>query len=122
MPSFLIDEDPPLSLSSLLRRKGYESRHIVELGMRGLPDSGIFKLAQERGSVLVSRDLGFANTLRYPLGTHRGIVVVRYPSRMPMELLMREITESLAKLGESEFAGALIIIEPDRILIRRAAD
>ncbi len=120
MPSFLIDEDLPQSLSSLLRQRGHESRHIAELGLRGLHDSRIFRAAQESGAVLISRDVGFANTLKYPPGTHQGIVVVRYPSKMPMDLLMEKVAASLAKLDEPEFAGALIIIEPDRIRIRRA--
>jgi len=122
MSNFLIDEDLPHTLSSRLRQGGHESRHIAELGMRGLPDSGVFRLAQERGEVLISRDLGFANTLQYPLGTHQGLVVVRYPSKIPVDLLIKEIVESLAKLDEREFAGALIIIEPDRIRIRRTGN
>jgi predicted nuclease of predicted toxin-antitoxin system len=98
MPSFLIDEDLPQSLSSFLRRSGYESKHVAELGMRGLSDNAIYRAAQERDAVLTSRDLGFANTLEYAPGTHRGLVVVRYPSKTPMDLLMVKIGTSLAKL------------------------
>ena len=119
MARFLIDEDLPHSLSSYLRQKGYQSRHIAELGLRGLPDPEVFRLAQERKEVLISRDLGFANAVQYPPGTHQGLIVVRYPSEIKAKLLTEQIVESLAQVNESEFAGTIIIIEPDRIRIRR---
>lgn len=122
MARFLIDEDLPYSLSSRLRLEGYENRHVTELGLRGFPDAEVFNLAQERGEVLISRDLGFANAIQYPPGTHHGLVVIRYPSEITVSLLTEQIVESLAQLTESEFAGAIIIIEPDRLRIRRSSD
>lgn len=120
MARFLIDEDLPRSLSALLRQSGHERDHLIDLQFRGASDAVVFKLAQERRAVLVSHDLGFANTLRYPLGTHLGLVVARYPSAMRIHALVTEIVESLTTLGESEFEGALIILEPRRVRIRRS--
>jgi predicted nuclease of predicted toxin-antitoxin system len=120
MARFLIDEDLPPSLSALLRQEGHECTHIMELGLRGSPDPAVFELAQEREAVLVSRDLGFANILQYAPGSHHGIVVVRFPSEMRTRVLVAEVMARLTAIHNNEFSGALIVLEPGRIRIRRS--
>lgn len=117
---FLVDKDLPRSLSLLLRSRGYESAHVIDLGLRGASDAVIFRIAQECGCILISRDLGFANTLHYPIGSHHGVVVVRFPSKIRSQLLVRQTDELLQAIGESEFDGALLILEPGRVRIRRS--
>ncbi len=119
MARFLIDEDLPRSLSVLLRQKGHESAHIIDLGLRGACDAAVFKLAQERGAILLSRDVGFANILQYPPGSHHGIVVARFPSEMRTQVLAAQLTELLITVQDAEFAGVLIILEPGRARFRR---
>jgi predicted nuclease of predicted toxin-antitoxin system len=120
MTRFLIDEDLPPSLSVLLRQEGHETAHIIELGPRGSSDAAIFKLAQEREAVLVSRDLGFANILQYAPGSHHGIVVVRFPSEMRTRVLVAEVIARQTAIRSDEFYGALIVLEPGRTRIRRS--
>lgn len=119
MPRFLIDEDLPRLLSVYLQQKGNEAVHVTDVGLRAAPDHEIFVRAQERRAILISRDLGFSNILQYPPGSHYGIVVVRFPSEIRSQALVNELVERLAAIGEAEFAGALIILEPSQIRIRR---
>jgi predicted nuclease of predicted toxin-antitoxin system len=119
MARFFVDEDLPLSLATLLRQKGHLCEHIVGLGRRGAPDQKVFELAQERGAILISRDTDFANVLQFPLGSHSGIVVVRFPSETRSRVIVDSVTNMLTTVGESEFSGALIIIEPGRLRMRR---
>lgn len=88
MAHFLIDEGLPQFLNVLIRQKGYQSDHVIDLGLRGASDTAVFELAQRRAAVLISRDLGFANTLQYPPGSHHGVVVARYPAEMRTQILM----------------------------------
>lgn len=118
MARFLIDEDLPLSLNGLLRQKGHSSEHIIKLGQRGSPDERVFALAQERNAVLVSRDTDFGNVLQFPLGSHHGIVVVRFPSETRSRVIVDSVVQMLTTIAESEFTGALIIIEPGRMRMR----
>jgi predicted nuclease of predicted toxin-antitoxin system len=120
MGRFLIDEDLPPILGVLLRQKGHETAHVIDLGLRGLPDGGVFELAQTRKATLLSRDLGFANTLQYPPGSHHGIVVVRFPTETRRNALITEVITRLAAVRDDEFKGALIVVEPGRIRIRRS--
>lgn len=121
MPRFLIDEDLPHFLASLLTEKGHPSEHVRDLGLRGSPDSSIFDAAQRGQAVLVTGDADFGNLLRFPLGTHFGIVVVQFPSVMRTRDLAKIIAETLLSVDDQAFKGSLVILEPGRIRIRRPA-
>ncbi len=120
MARFLIDEDLPLTLGAALRQQGHNCEHIIELGYRGAPDLRVFALAQERKGVLVSRDTDFCNVLQFPLGSHCGIAVVRFPTETRIRVVVDAVAQALAEIESAEFAGALFIIEPGRTRIRRA--
>ncbi len=64
MARFLIDEDLPLTLSSVLLQQGHECRHAIQMGQRGASDARVFALAQELKAILVSRDTDFCNVLQ----------------------------------------------------------
>jgi predicted nuclease of predicted toxin-antitoxin system len=119
MPRFLIDEDLPHLLTSLLLEKGHESEHVRDLNLRGSPDSRIYEAAQQRQAILVTGDTDFGNLLRFPLGTHFGIVVIQFPSVMRTRELAGQIATTLSALDELTFKGNLIILEPGRVRIRR---
>ncbi len=118
MLSFLIDENLPRILMQVLRQRGYKARHILDLLPQGSSDPKIYALAQQSQSILVSRDVEFGNVLLYPPGTHFGIVVIRFPSTVPIETLLTEIPAAIGSLHESELQGSLLILEPGRTRIR----
>ena len=120
MARFLIDEDLPLSLSEALRKKGHACEHVIEMGQRGAPDRRVFALAQERRAVLVSRDTDFGNVLQFPLGSHQGIIVVRFPSATRSRAVVDAVVQILTTIEETEYPGTLIIVEPGRARIRRS--
>jgi predicted nuclease of predicted toxin-antitoxin system len=121
MAKFVIDEDMPRSTATALINEGYEVKDVRDHGYRGVPDEGVYSFAQEEKAVLLTADLGFSNIRKFPLGRHFGIVVARYPNEMPPRDINRAIVTSLKDLGESDFKGNLIILEPGRIRIRRTA-
>jgi hypothetical protein len=62
--------------------------------------------------------LGFSNTLRFPLGSHKGIVIVRFPGEMSTETMNKILKDTLLPIQE-ELANNLTIIEPAKTRIRR---
>jgi len=70
--------------------------------------------------VLVSGDLGFANILRFPIGSHHGIVVTRFPNDIPTATINADIVRALRDLSEEELLGSLAILEPGRVRLRRS--
>lgn len=119
MPRFLIDEDLPRSLAGALRAAGIEAEDVRDVGLRTRPDNEIFTYAVAHGLVVLSADLGFANILRFPFGSHQGIVVARFPNEIPTSRLNEAILRALQSLAAEEVEGNLIIIEPGRIRLRR---
>jgi len=79
MLKLLVGENLPHTLTKMLREAGYTVWDLRELGLRGISDHQIFRRAQELEAILLSADKGFGNWLRFPLGKHHGIVVVRFP-------------------------------------------
>jgi predicted nuclease of predicted toxin-antitoxin system len=121
MARFLIDEDLPVLLASLLRERGHAADDIQELNLRGSPDARVYAAAQKRQAVIVTGDGDFGNLLRFPLASHFGIVMVQYPTVMRTRELAAQISDILSSLDSAIFKGSLVIIEPGRTRIKRPA-
>ncbi|HAX24549.1 MAG TPA: hypothetical protein DEU95_02950 [Chloroflexi bacterium] len=119
MVAFLIDEDMPRSTARVLREAGYAAEDVRDVGLRGHSDADVFAYAQEHSFTVITADLGFANPLTYPLGSHAGIVVVRVPNEVSVARLNDELARALEELRNEELAGLLVIVEPGRMRIRR---
>lgn len=61
---------------------------------------------------------GFANVLRYPLGSHAGIVIARFPNEMPTASLVDALVGALLTLSDGDVRGGLVTGEPGRIRLR----
>jgi len=118
MMRFMVDEDMPRSTAKALRNAGFECLDIRDIGLRGARDKAIYQRAQDEDCILITEDLGFSNTLRYPLGSHRGIIIIRLPNEVPTSEL-NEILINAVKNILKDLPGNVIIIEADRIRIRR---
>lgn len=119
MARFLVDEDLPRSLVPHLAAAGFAAEDVRNVGLRGKPDAAILEYAVARALVLLSGDMGFGNLLRFPLGSHAGIVITRFPNEMPTVALNEAILHALRALSDDDLAGNLIVIEPSRIRLRR---
>lgn len=69
---------------------------------RGRPDEDIFAYAVEREAVVVTRDVRFANPLRFPLGKITGIIVLRFPNDVSIAALCGEMKRLIADLKEED--------------------
>lgn len=116
---FLVDEDLPRSTAPALRAAGYDADDVRDVGLRGHPDQDVFTTAQDMYAVILTADTDFANILRFPPGSHAGIVVSRIPDGVSTDTLNRLLIRALRQLAPEDILGGLVIIEPDRIRIRR---
>jgi predicted nuclease of predicted toxin-antitoxin system len=119
MPKFVIDEDMPRSTSKVLKESGYVALDIRDHSLRGAEDHRIYQFSQENQAVLITGDLGFGNLLHFPLGSHCGIIVARFPNEMNTKELNRLLVERIRELTEDDCQGNLIIIEPGKMRIRK---
>ena len=116
---FLIDENLPLSLGKIFRQNGHKAEFVKSLKeLRGKPDEVIFEYAAANGLSIVTRDLNIANPIRFDLSKVAGIVVLRFPNDISIELLAQEITSVMDRLNEDQW-HQLVVIEPGSIRLRK---
>lgn len=119
MLKFVIDEDMPRSTANVLKTRGYEVFDVRDYGLRGKSDEEVFRFAQTENAVILTGDLGFGNLLRFPVGSHFGIVIAHFPNEISTSELNGQIIKEFDNLTETDFRGNLIILEPGKIRIRR---
>ena len=119
MARFFLDEDLPRSAAAALRRAGHTAVHVVDAGLRSQPDSSVFRHAQDEGAVLITADLGFADLRAYPLGSHRGIIIVRMSNRLAVAERNTELVRAVDQLQNEDLRGPLIIVAMGRTRVRR---
>ncbi len=117
--TFLVDEDMPRSMASVLREAGYQADDVRDLGLRGQSDDKIFEYARNHNSALITADLGFTNPWRFPRHSHAGVILVRLPNEMSTTAMNQELLKALESLKDESFAGILMIVEVGRVRIRR---
>jgi predicted nuclease of predicted toxin-antitoxin system len=83
-------------------------------------DDIIYKYAVAHGYVLVTADKGFTSLLRFPPGSHSGIIVMRFPPHTAAEKKVSVLTRWIAPLAEENVKGNLLIVEPRGVRVRRA--
>jgi len=116
---FLIDENLPGSIGSIFTDLGFRVESVQSLKqLRGQPDEVIFAYAVSQQAVIVTRDLNFANPLRFELPRLAGMVVIRFPNDMSIAGISQEVRR-LATTVPSEDWNNLIIFEPASVRLRK---
>jgi predicted nuclease of predicted toxin-antitoxin system len=108
----------PRSTAKVLRQAGFECFDVRDIGLKGAGDDVIYDWAQKEDCIILTGDLGFSNTLRFSIGTHKGIVIVRFPNEMSTGTI-NKLLENMIVSIRNDLSGNLTIIEPNKIRIRR---
>ena len=110
---FLLDENLPKNLWKALRAAGYPTARLVDEGLRGRPDSVIFRQVRSRATI-ITRDKDFLKTDLFPT-PHSGIIVVSLPNSTSVADIIREVINALTSLSEQDLANKVYIIEPGQV-------
>ena len=117
--NILVDEDLPRAVVDVLKKLGHEAEHVLDAGLRGAADRLIFASAQERSAVLLTADLDFANIVRFPPGSHSGIVVLRFPDYFRRNDVLELVRRFFRSAAPTSIAGALTVVTPGSYRVRR---
>lgn len=118
MFKFLIDENCPLPLEGLLQGKGFDAIHVKTAGLAGTKDSQLFTWAQQEKRIIISRDMGWANIVTYPPGSHAGLIVLRLSHAAITPEITTAVESFLDTVNIDQLPGALVIVEKDRFRLR----
>ncbi len=113
-----LDENLPETLVADLSAVGHDASTCVSEGIAGSPDPVVASHAAAEGRLVATFDLDFSDIRRYPPGSHPGIVIFRLSSQ-DIDSCKAAFSRLLAQVPESDFTGNLIIVDDDRVRIRR---
>jgi predicted nuclease of predicted toxin-antitoxin system len=115
---FKLDENMPGGVVPDLVAVGHDVHTCAQEGIAGIGDAAISAHASAETRVLISFDLDFADIRAYPPGTHAGIVVLR-ARRPDLFVAQAALARLLATTDEADFPGNLIVVDENKIRIRR---
>lgn len=118
--AFLVEESLLRAVTRELQTAGHDVTDVRDVGLRGAPDENVFALACSEERILISGDVDFANTLRFPPGSHAGIVVLRLPNEWSPAARANRALLALADVIPELAQGALVIADPKRVRLLRA--
>jgi predicted nuclease of predicted toxin-antitoxin system len=110
---FLLDENLPKSLWKAMRAAEYPVARVIDEGLRGQPDSTIFRQVRFR-AIIITRDKDYLKTTLFP-SPHSGIIVVNLPKKTSVADLVREVMNAMTALAGQDLANKVYIIEPGEV-------
>jgi len=118
--NFLIDEDLPRSLGLILTSYGHGAIDVRDIGLRGARDAKIAEYAIQNHLCILTGDYVFSDIRNYPPQYFCGIVILTVPHEAGAQYI-RHLLEEFLKQSNivNDIIGALAIVEPGRIRIRR---
>jgi predicted nuclease of predicted toxin-antitoxin system len=90
---FLVDDNPPHTLTQALQTLGWQAEHTQDAGLRGRPDIDVFAYAQLHDAAIITQDHDLADRRTFP-PPHAGIVLVQLPQHWPRSQKEQRIVQS----------------------------
>ncbi len=118
MLQILVDEDMPHPTAKLLRSLHIDAIDLRDIGLKGSTDAEVFEYAQAHKMILISRDREFGNMLKYPLGTHCGIIWVNLPYTFVRHQILDAVERFFMEVERDKLKNNLTILEVGRYRIR----
>lgn len=115
--SFVVDENVSYDLVAVLREAGFDVTAIAETATTGLHDEGVFKIVEENGSVLITRDYHFTNPVRFPAERTGGILYIRR-GNLTSEEEIGLVQNFLSRYSKEDYSGKLVTLYKNRVQIR----
>lgn len=115
---FKLDENLPSSLAADLNASGHDAATCRDEGIGGTGDPAILAHATAESRVLITCDLDYSDIRRYPPGSHAGIMILRLLSQN-LNAIRAVVGRALGQVAEPDVAGNLVIVEEQRLRIRR---
>lgn len=118
-PRLLLDANISPRVAEALRSEGLDALHVAEIGLIAATDRQILEQASEDGRTVVTFDLDFAAmTAALGKAPATGVMILRLPSARP-DLVLPRIRAALRREADALTNGAVVVVEPGRLRVRR---
>ena len=81
----LADENIDASVVASLRAHGHDVESIRDTSP-GVTDAEVIRMALRTKRIIVTHDRDFGNVMRYPVGTHHGVLLLRCRNQSPVHI------------------------------------
>lgn len=115
-----LDENLSRHLKAPLVEAGHDAVPAAEQDLLGKSDAELGEAAKNEGRMVFTLDLEFADLRKFPPGSHPGVVLFRPRSMGPLAV-NRFVLGFLSDTDLPRLAGCVVIVEPNRIRVRRPA-
>lgn len=105
-------------VAQLLAVEGHDAVHVADLDLLSAPDTRVMQAAAHAGRMLVAADTDFGELLA--LGRHpepQPHRLRRSPHRVEMQVHL--LVASLGTVADSLAEGAVVVLTPDQVRVRR---
>ena len=106
----------------LFEAAGHEVCTARMQGLEVAAEEVIWQRTLAEGRILVTLDLDFADTLRFPPAGHPGVAVLRVPEHRGSGLLPATMKTLVQALSSQPIKGRLWLVEPGRIRVYQQDD
>ena len=115
----LVDNALSPRLAEGLRAAGHDAVHVRDLGLHAAPDEEIFDLAASEDRVVVSEDTDFGTLLSLRDTAKPSVILFRHMPDRSASGLLSLLLRNIATVEVDLESGAVVVIEPGRIRVRR---
>jgi predicted nuclease of predicted toxin-antitoxin system len=114
---FKLDENIPGRALPALRSQSHDVESAETEGLAGATDPTLLAACGNEERILVTLDLDFADIREYPVGTHKGIWVLR-PTQQTFAAVLALIEAGVRLSARERTLGQLWVIDERRVRIR----
>jgi predicted nuclease of predicted toxin-antitoxin system len=116
---FLVDNALSFRVAELLREAGYDAVHVLDYGMSRSPDQAIFERSHSENRVIISADTDFGTLLATRKTNKPSVILLRLPLLRRADEQTSVILANLPNVIADLESGAVVVIEPTRLRVRR---
>jgi len=115
-----LDENIPATVIGDLSELGHDTLSVYQQGLKGTPDSLLWKKVQAEQRFFITQDLDFSDAIKFRPGSHAGILLMRLrdPGRLKLRQKIRELFAN--KSPEDDWFGAFIVLSDHKMRILSA--
>ena len=116
---FFLDTNIPYSALKIFEELGLESAHARDAGLSRAGDKEIADYAKKNESILITKDLEFANTKLFPSGSHEGLIIIRLPTFFKASQFVNVLQGFLSSININELKQSVAIVKLGKYRIRK---
>lgn len=116
---FLVDQNRSPRLAELLRTAGHDAVHTFEIGLERAEDDELLERARAEDRIVLSGDTDFGALLALARHASPSVILFRQRVRRRAEFQAEVLLRNLDELAPALEAGAVVIVEDDRVRLRR---